>query len=82
MRVDAGKDPVMYKLKDIMDAEIPGNYYRTQLTKASPPQNEEFFRVEKIVKSKWEDGKELILVKYLHYPPKFNRWILKSDLMK
>ena len=79
-RIDAGKKPVLYKLSDMLDAPIPGYYYATQLTRTEKgPEPETFFRVEKILRTKWEKGKKKFLVKFLHYPPKFNRWLLKSD---
>ncbi len=81
--MDAGKQPPLYKLSDIMDTPIPGYYYREQLTKSSAPKNYEFFHVEKIVKSEIRDDNKLYhLVKYMHYPAKFNRWVAEEDMLK
>ena len=80
--IDAGKEPVLFKLKDLMDDMIPGNYYETQLTKAEAPQPNTFYRVEKILEEEDIRGKKHYLVKYLHYGPKFNRWVAREDLLK
>ncbi len=67
---------------DLFDDPIPGYYYKQQLTKTKKPPDEDFFRVEKILKKEYR-GKELYaLVKYLHYPPKFNRWVRYADMLK
>ena len=80
-RVDAGKTPVLYKLEDLMGAEITGYYYKEQLAKTTRPKKGEFFKVEKILAHETRRGKEYVYVKYLHYGPKFNRWILKTNLL-
>ncbi len=81
-QIDAGKRPVLYKLKDLKNAPIAGNYYRQQLTKALKPSASDFFRVEKVIKKKKENGKTLRLLKYTHYPAKFNRWVAEEDMLK
>ncbi len=81
-RVDAGKQPELYKLKDLMGAEITGYYYGKQLAKTKRPKNGEYFKVEAILDEKVRRGQEYIFVKYLHYGSKFNRWILKKNLVK
>ena len=80
-RVDAGKRPVLYKLMDLMGDPIPGYYYESQLARTTRPRRGEYFKVEKILGEETRRGKEYIHVKYLHYGPKFNRWILKSNLL-
>ncbi len=80
LRVDAGKTPVLYKLVDLHDDEIPGYFYKEQLTKANPPGNGTF-RIEKVLKSKIENGVEKSYVKYLHYPNKFNQWIPNTNFV-
>ncbi len=80
--VDAGKKPALYGLVDLMDAPIPGYYYKQQLTRGKEPAKDAFFRMEGIVKSKVENGKVMHLIKYLHYPAKFNRWVYENDMLK
>ena len=74
-RVDAGKTPVLYKLNDLKGDEVPGFFYKNQLLKTKKPDDHEYFRVEKILKRKQINKKPWALVKFLHYPPKFNQWI-------
>jgi len=73
--------PVLYKLVDLMNDEVPGFYYESQLTKAPPPNNEEFFLVEKVLKQKIVKGEKFFLIKYLFFPNKviyINYFLLKA----
>ena len=79
-RVLAGEKPEIYYLKDLLGAKVPGTFYGPQLHKTSPPKKGEFFKIEKILKTKKVKGKVLYLVKYLFYPDKFNSWILKTKI--
>ncbi len=81
-RIDAGKRPVLYKLKDLFDAPIPGYYYRMQLTKAEAPTPLTFFRIEKVLEKEERNGRTFCLVKYTHYPAKFNRWVAEDEILK
>ncbi len=65
-----------------MDADIPGYYYKQQLTRGKEPETNAFFRVEKIVRSKEDKNGVMHLLKYLHYPAKFNRWVYEKDMLK
>ena len=81
-RVDAGKQPPIYKLADLMKEPVKGNFYADELLKTSKPKRHEYFAVEKIVGQKTVRGKEYVRVKYLHYKDKFNKWIPKENLLK
>ncbi len=81
IRVDAGKSPELYKLEDLNHDQVKGYYYAAQLQKTQRPKRGEFFKVEKILSEKERRGEAYIRVKYLHYGPKFNRWIKKSNLL-
>ena len=65
-----------------MDAPIAGYYYKEQLTKGEEPDRASFFRTEKIIRTAYEKGRKKFLVKYLHYPSKFNRWVFEDDMLK
>ncbi len=80
--VDAGKNPVLYKLVDLKDDAVPGHYYYEQLTFCRNPDPGKFFHVEKILRKRWVKNEKQYLVKYLHYPPKFNRWVVANDMLK
>ncbi len=82
IRVDAGKSPTLYKLADILDGKVPGYYYKEQLVRTEAPKPENFFRIQDILKTEWRGNIKYHLVKYLHYPDKFNKWIPESDLLK
>ena len=81
-RVHAGKMPILYKLEDLKGDPVVGYFYKEQLTKANEPKNGETFRIDKILKEEKINGVDSIYVKYLHYPPKFNQWIPRSNLVK
>ncbi len=81
MRIDAGKNPPLYKLKDLMGKPIKGYYYAEQLLKTTKPKRNEYFKVEKILGERIKKGKTEVLVKYLHYGPKFNRWLPKDNVI-
>lgn len=72
----------MFKLVDLQNDEVSGNFYREQLTKSPPPEEKEYFFVEKILGRKTIKGKKYILVKYLYYPNKFNRYIPEENLVR
>lgn len=77
----ADLNPVLYKLKDLLQDPVKGFYYKQQLTKAPDPNyKKDFFEVEKILKSKTIKGVKHVFVKYLFYPSKFNQWIPKKNL--
>ena len=81
-RVDAGKSPPLYKLEDLKQKEVPGYFYRQQLTKTEEPEPGKFLRIESIIKRRKIKGKKCVLVKYLHYPAKFNKWIPEENVIK
>ena len=82
-RVDARyKDqPVIFFLKDLMGEKLPGSFYKEELTLTEKPSKNEFFTVEKILKTKKVKNKKYFLVKYLFYPNKYNTWVSEDDLV-
>ena len=79
-RVDAGKKPVLYQIKDLRGKKIPGFFYREQLLKTERPRRGEYFRVEEILGNKEKNNKKYHLVKFLHYPPAFNKWLPEENI--
>ena len=73
--------PVMFKLVDLMNDPVDGTFYHEQLTKSIPPEKQEYFFIEKILGRKKIKGKQHVLVKYLYYPAKFNRYILEENIV-
>ncbi len=79
-RVDAGKSPPLYQVKDLKGKIQKGFFYRDQLVEGKKPEAGQFFRIEKILKKKKRKKKTIYLVKYLHYPDKFNSWVDEDDI--
>ena len=77
--VRAERTPVMFKLQDLLKDEVPGQFYREQLTKSPAPKLSDNFFVEKILGEKKIKGVIHYLVKYLYYPNKFNQYIPKTN---
>lgn len=72
----------MFKLVDLLNDPVEGHFYSEQLTKSSPPQEHNYFLVEKIVGEKKVKGKKYLLIKYLYYPEKFNRYVLEENIVR
>jgi len=72
--------PNLFKLVDLQKAPVSGQFYREELTKSPPPKLNDYFFVEKILKTKKVGKKQFYLVKYLYYPSKFNQWLPKENL--
>ena len=70
--------PVTYTIRDQMDENIVGSYYKYELQKVSLPDS---FEIEKVLETRKSQGKEQYLVKYKGYPAKFNQWIYKNQFL-
>ncbi len=81
-RVDAGKRPILYQVKDLMGTIQPGFFYREELLEGEKPKPNSFFRVEKILKKRKRKNKKEFLVKFLHYPAKFNMWLPQNNFVE
>jgi len=73
----------MFKLVDLMKSELPGYFYKEELTKAPKPDyTKDFFMVEKVLKTKKVKGEEFYYCKYAGYPSKFNQWMSAKQFKK
>ena len=72
--------PPTYILKDLLEEELSGSFYETELQKVD--QKEEVFRIEKILQSKTVKKKKFFLIKWLGWPDKFNSWEPENNLKK
>ena len=63
--------PVTYRLKDLVGDIIKGKFYKPEIQKVFKS-DEDYFDVEKILKTKRRGRRIEYLVKWLGYPPKFN----------
>lgn len=75
-------DEPLFKLKDLMNDDVPGFYYAGQLTKTAKPEEKDYFLVEKVLKEKTVKGKKFFFVKFLFYPPKFSQWIEEKNIKR
>jgi len=64
--------PVTYRLKDLAGDVIIGKFYEPEIQKVV--KEDEYFDVEKILKTRRRGGKIEYLVKWFGYPSKFNSW--------
>jgi len=80
-KVLAEKDPVLYKLSDLMHEDLPGFYYKEQLTVTSEPKEDRLFEVEEVLKTKSVKKKKWFYCKFLFYPSKFNLWIPEENMV-
>ncbi len=79
-KVDAGKQPVLYQVKDLRGKKVPGYFYREQLLKTERPRKGQYFRVEDILAEEEKNNKKYYLVKFLHYPSQYNRWLPEENV--
>lgn len=66
-------DPVTYHVADLNGEVIKGRFYEPELQKVEKPKDE-FYRVEKILKTRKRGGKVEYFVKWVGYPDSFNSW--------
>ena len=68
----------LYKVVDMLNDPVIGNWHEWELLKADKDQ--EFWRVESILKTRIKKGKNEYLVKWQGYGDKFSSWVLASDV--
>ena len=69
----------LYKLKDTDNTPILGTFYEPQLC-AAQEVNNQYYRIEKILKRRRVGKQREILVKWYGWPEKFASWIKESDI--
>ena len=72
------RDPPVYKLKDYDGEELKGTFYDKELQKVV--EDDDVYKVEKILKKRGRGSKVQYLVKWLVYPNKFNSWVNASEI--
>lgn len=74
--------PHTYRLVDLDEEDIRGSFYEQELQKTTVQagDDEELFRIEKIIRKDYK--KKRALVKWKGYPSKFNSWVPLADLQR
>ena len=67
---------ITYKIKDLNDEIIKGNFYEKELQKTK--NNSEIYIIEKIIRK----NKDKYLVKWRNYSDDFNSWVNENDIIK
>jgi hypothetical protein len=67
-------DPPMYAISDLSGEPIKGGFNAQELQKVIKTNDDDIFKVEKIIRTRTKDGKKQFYVKWLGYPDKFNSW--------
>ena len=69
-----------YTLKDQRNVEQPGSFTESQLTRTFVDDNTEY-RIENIVSYRKIRGVRHALIKWLHFPAKYNSYVPESDVV-
>ena len=69
----------VYALKDWYDEPITGTFYEEELKKVNVDENTAY-KIEKVLKKRTSRGQRQVLVRWLHWPKKFDSWIPAADV--
>ena len=70
----------IYRLRDFYDEDVLGTFYEPELQRITADPDG-VYKVERILKSRKRRGIEKeYLVRWRHWPPKFDSWVKASDL--
>lgn len=68
----------VYLLVDLQGEVITGYFYGSEITRVSPLSDDQFFKVDKILRRRGKGQNREVLVRFLGYPPKFDQWLPAS----
>lgn len=71
----------VYKLKDWQDEKIEGTFYEYEL-QLFHVDNNTVYKIDKVLKERKHKNKKEVLVRWLHWPSKFDTWISANDIKK
>ena len=69
----------VYRLRDWSGEDIRGSFYESELQAVNVDEMTEY-RVEKVLKRRTVNKREEVLVRWLHWPSKYDSWIPETDL--
>ena len=77
--VDALTDawPTVYRVADLSGEPIAGTVYRHEL---QPIQMPETFLIDRVLRTRRQNGKKQFFVKWRGYPDSFNSWVNEEDM--
>ena len=67
------RTPPVYRLADLMGEPLQGTFYTEELQKVRA-REDDYFPIEKILKTRKRNGVKEYYVKYLNWPEKFSGW--------
>ena len=70
----------VYKIADKAGEVVTGSFYTEELQKVTLQENE-FYKIEKILKRRKRKGKTEYLVRWMHLPSKFDEWLDASQVV-
>ena len=70
----------IYKLNDWYGEPLKGTFYQQQLQKVNID-DQDIFKVEKILKRRRRGGRNQVYLKFLHWPAKYNMWLDEADII-
>jgi hypothetical protein len=73
------KRPVTYTLRDYFGELIQGSFYEQQLQVVKHP---DIFLIDEVLEEKGRGAAKQLLVSFVGYPKKYNRWMLASGTQK
>jgi hypothetical protein len=77
------RQPVVYRLRDADGEQLAGTFYKEELSEVTHVSPERLWEIEKTIdEKKNKQGKHMVLVRWKHYPSKFDSWIPKRDLKR
>ena len=71
----------IYELEDWSGEEVKGMFYEEELQPTIVDEQTEY-KIEKVLRKRTRQRKKEILVRWLHWPPKYDSWILESEAHK
>ncbi|OOZ11834.1 hypothetical protein BOW27_11950 [Solemya velum gill symbiont] len=69
----------VYKLEDWNGENVEGTFYETELQSVRVDENTPY-KIEKILRRKGKGARKQVLVRWLHWPQKYDSWIPESEV--
>lgn len=73
------QDIPVYRLSDWEGEDVGGTFYQSELQGVRVDENT-VFKIEKVLKKRTVAGKKQALVRWLHWPKKYDSWLLLSEV--